>query len=77
MRIIVISGLVLTVLLIALIRYQRVDIIEEMSTEEKIAANYYTKAQLDEKIDKLERTIRIIAKNADKYIQTMAKDLYK
>ena len=77
MRIIVIGGLLLTVLLIALIRYQRVDIIEEMSTEEKIAANYYTKAQVDEKISKLEQTIRIIAKNADKYIQTMARDLYK
>jgi hypothetical protein len=48
-----------------------------MSTEEKIAANYYTKAQLDEKIDKLEQTIRIISKNADRYIQQMAKDLYK
>ena len=43
----------------------------------KISENYYTKAQVDEKIDKLEQTIRIIAKNADKYIQRIAKDFYQ
>jgi len=44
---------------------------------QKIADNYYTKGQTDEKIDKLEQTIRLIAKNADKYFQKIAKDLYQ
>ena len=43
----------------------------------KLSEHYYTKAQADEKIDKIEQTIRIISKNADKYIQRIARDLYK
>ena len=43
----------------------------------KLSEHYYTKAQADEKIDKIEQTIRIITKNADKYIQQLARDLYK
>ena len=43
----------------------------------KLSEHYYTKAQADEKIDKIEQTIRIITKNADKYLKQLAKDLYK
>ena len=42
-----------------------------------IKDNYYTKAQVDEKVDKLEQTIRHIAGNADRYFKRIAEDLYK
>ena len=78
MKLIVTGALILltTVIIIITVRRRRVDIIEHMSTEQKIAQNYYTKAQVDEKIDKLEAYIGIISTNADKYIKAIAKDLY-
>ena len=78
MKLIVTGSLILliaAIVIITIIR-RRVHIIEHMSTEQKIAQNYYTKAQVDEKIDKLEAYIGIISKNADKYFKAIAKDLY-